>query len=58
MKFSYKFKLNSKVNNEIGLLILLELNTKIPFQIKRIFYSYDIQHESNRGAHAYYKNKY
>ena len=57
MKHSYKFKLNKKGNNETGLLIPLENNFNLPFEVKRIFYTYDVPFESNRGAHAYYNTK-
>ena len=57
MKHSYKFKLNKKGNHEIGFLVPLEKNFNLPFKVKRIFYSYDVPFESNRGAHAYYNTK-
>ena len=57
MKFSYKFKLNNKGNVDTGFLVPLEFNTNIPFKIKRIFYSYGVPPESNRGAHAYYNTE-
>ena len=57
MKFSYKFKLNNKGNLDTGFLVPLEFNTNIPFEVKRIFYTYGVPMESNRGAHAYYNTK-
>ena len=57
MKHSYKFKLNKKGNHEVGLLIPLENNFNLPFEVKRIFYTYDVPTGSNRGAHAYYNTK-
>lgn len=57
MKYSYKFKLSNKGNVETGFLVPLEFNTNIPFKIKRIFYTYYVPIESNRGAHAYYNTK-
>lgn len=57
MKFSYKFKLNKKGNHEIGFLIPLENDFNLPFQVKRIFYTYDVHFENNRGAHAYYNTE-
>lgn len=57
MKHSYKFKLDEKGNHEIGFLIPLEKNFNLPFEVKRIFYSYNVPFESNRGAHAYYNTK-
>lgn len=57
MKYSYKFKLSNKGNVDIGFLVPLEFNTNIPFKIKRIFYTYYVPIESNRGTHAYYNTK-
>ena len=57
MKHSYKFKLNKKGNHEIGFLIPLEKNFNLPFEVKRIFYSYDVPFVSNRGAHAYHNTE-
>ena len=57
MKNSYKYKLNKKGNHETGLLIPLENNFNLPFEVKRIFYSYDVPFESNRGEHANYNTK-
>lgn len=57
MKRSYKFKLNKKGNDEIGFLIPLENDFNLPFEVKRIFYTYSVPTENNRGAHAYYNTK-
>lgn len=57
MKRSYKFKLNKKGNHNIGFLIPLENYFNLPFKVKRIFYTYDVPTENNRGAHAYYNTK-
>lgn len=57
MKHSYKFKLNKKGNHGIGFLIPLEKNFNLPFEVKRIFYSYYVTFKSNRGEHAYYNTK-
>ena len=57
MKHSYKFKLNKKGNHDIGFLIPLENNFNLPFKVKRIFYTYDVPTENNRGVHAYYNTK-
>ena len=57
MKVTYKFKLNNKGNKYVGFLIPLELETNIPFRIKRIFYYYCVPPENNRGAHAYYNTE-
>lgn len=57
MKHSYKFELNKKGNHEIGFLIPLENDFNLPFQVKRIFYTYYVPMERNRGSHAYYNTK-
>ena len=57
MKHSYKFKLNKKGNHEIGFLIPLEKNFNLPFEVKRIFYTYDVKLKINRGSHAYYNTE-
>ncbi|RDY27437.1 WxcM-like domain-containing protein [Romboutsia weinsteinii] len=57
MNNSYKIKLNSKGNVESGYLVPLELGINIPFKAKRIFYTYDVPFESNRGSHAYYNTE-
>ena len=57
MNSSYKFKLKKKGNHDIGFLMPLENNFNLPFEVKRIFYTYGVPTESNRGAHAYYNTK-
>lgn len=57
MKHSYKFKLNKKGNHDIGFLIPLENYSNLPFEVKRIFYTYGVPKESDRGVHAYYNTK-
>ena len=57
MKQSYKFKLNKKGNHNIGFLIALENNFNLPFEVKRIFYTYNIPQNQSRGNHAYHKTK-
>ena len=57
MNSSYKFALNKKGNYKIGFLIPLENDFNLPFEVKRIFYTYGVPSESNRGAHAYYNTK-
>ena len=52
---SYKFELNKNENN--GVLVPLEEDLNIPFNIKRIFYTYNIPQNQSRGNHAYYKTK-
>ena len=57
MNHSYKFKLNKNGNHEIGFLIPLENDFNLPFEVKRIFYTYGVPAESGRGLHAYYNTK-
>ena len=57
MKNTYKFNLNTFGNSDIGNLVPLEHNTNIPFEVKRIFYTYNVPFECNRGAHAYYNTE-
>ena len=52
-----KFNLNKKGNNEVGYLIPLELNNNLYFLPKRIFYTYGVPTNGNRGAHAYHKTE-
>lgn len=49
-----KFKLKTIGNEESGVLAPLEFKQNIPFEVKRIFYTYNVAKDSNRGAHAYY----
>lgn len=42
-----------KRNDPRGNLTFIEGNNHIPFEIKRIFYIYDIPTGQNRGAHAH-----
>lgn len=53
----YKFSLNNKGNSEIGFLVPLEKNTNIPFNINRIFYTYGVPKDCERGVHAYYNTE-
>ena len=57
MKNTYKFNLNTFGNNEIGNLVPLEYNTNIPFEVKRIFYTYNVPFKSNLGVHAYHNTE-
>lgn len=47
----------SKVQNRAGNITVVEGNNHLPFEIKRIYYLYDIPGGENRGAHAH-KNLY
>ena len=57
MKSTYKYNLKTKGTKNIGFLVPLELGENIPFEIKRIFYTYNVPSECNRGAHAYHNTK-
>lgn len=57
MELIYKFKLNIKGSKDIGFLVPLELESNIPFQIKRIFYIYSVPKNNTRGVHAYHNTE-
>lgn len=40
-------------NNDVGFLTALEGNREIPFNIKRIYYIYNVPKEIERGSHAH-----
>ena len=42
-----------KIKNRTGNITVIENNVEIPFNIKRIFYLYDIPGGESRGAHAH-----
>lgn len=42
-----------KITDPRGNLTFIEGNRHIPFEIKRVFYLYDVPSGSNRGAHAH-----
>ena len=42
-----------KINNPAGSITPLEENKNLPFEIKRVFYLYDIPAGESRGAHAH-----
>jgi hypothetical protein len=44
-----------KINNRAGNITPIEGLNGIPFEIKRVFYLYDIPGGENRGAHAHKK---
>jgi hypothetical protein len=44
-----------KKTDERGSLNVIESYKEIPFQIKRIFYIYDINENSSRGGHRHFK---
>jgi dTDP-4-dehydrorhamnose 3,5-epimerase-like enzyme len=43
-----------KIRDNRGNLTFLESNRHIPFEIKRVFYVYDIPSGEDRGAHAHF----
>ena len=57
MKTSYIINLKNKGNENSGYLVPLEYNTNLPFEVKRIFYTYNVPYENNRGAHAYHNTQ-
>ncbi|MBZ4189994.1 sugar 3,4-ketoisomerase [Niabella beijingensis] len=42
------------VHNESGNITVLENGANIPFDIKRIYYLYDVPMDTERGGHAHY----
>jgi len=45
-----------KMQDPRGNLTPIESNLDVPFEIKRIFYLYDVPGGESRGAHAHYKD--
>lgn len=45
----------SKVHNEAGNITVIENGINIPFDVKRIYYLYDIPGGEARGGHAHYE---
>jgi hypothetical protein len=43
-----------KVHNDAGNITVLENNKNIPFDIKRIYYLYDVPMGADRGGHGHY----
>jgi dTDP-4-dehydrorhamnose 3,5-epimerase-like enzyme len=44
----------SKIHSDAGNITVLENNKNIPFEIKRIYYLYDVPMGSERGGHSHY----
>jgi hypothetical protein len=44
-----------KIHNEAGNITVLENNSSIPFDVKRIYYLYDVPMGAERGGHAHYE---
>ena|SRR5680860_737980 len=45
----------SKVHNEAGNITVVENEINIPFNVKRVYYLYDIPGGEARGGHAHYE---
>ena len=45
----------TKINDPRGNLTFIQNNDKVPFEIKRVFWTYDVPGGENRGGHAYYE---
>ncbi|KAF2513528.1 sugar 3,4-ketoisomerase [Flavobacterium foetidum] len=45
----------SKVHSDAGNITVLENNKNVPFDIKRIYYLYDVPMGSERGGHGHYE---
>ena len=45
----------SKAHNDAGNITVLENNKNIPFEIKRIYYLYDVPMGADRGGHGHYE---
>jgi|TARA_B110000902_G_C13751569_1_gene376967 hypothetical protein len=44
----------SKIHNEAGNITVVENGNNIPFEVKRIYYLYDVPGGEARGGHAHY----
>jgi hypothetical protein len=45
----------SRINSEVGNLTIAENGTNMPFDVKRIYYLYDVPSGQARGGHAHYE---
>lgn len=45
----------SKINNKTGNITVIENGQKNPFDVKRIYYLYDVPSGESRGGHAHYE---
>lgn len=45
----------SKVHNDTGNITVIENGINIPFDVKRVYYLYDIPGGETRGGHAHYE---
>lgn len=44
----------NKINNRAGNITIIESKINLPFDIKRVFYTYDIPAGQDRGAHSHF----
>lgn len=44
-----------KINNESGNITVIQNFKNIPFQVKRLYYLYDVPSGESRGGHAHYE---
>lgn len=44
-----------KIHNSAGNITVIENNITIPFDVKRVYYLYDVPMGSERGGHGHYK---
>lgn len=44
-----------KIHNEAGNITVIENNDTIPFDVKRVYYLYDVPMGSERGGHGHYQ---
>jgi len=47
----------NKIHNRAGNITIVEGNVNVPFEVKRIYYLYDIPGGEDRGGHAHKKLK-
>ena len=45
----------SKVHSDAGNITVLENNVNVPFDVKRIYYLYDVPMGADRGGHGHYE---
>ena len=45
----------SKIHNKAGNITVVENGKNIPFDVKRVFYLYDVPAGESRGGHAHYE---
>ena len=44
-----------KIHNELGNITAIENSKDIPFDVKRLYYLYDVPSNEERGGHAHYE---